>query len=104
MQSYIDIHKNEAIQNTLEWVRMEYPNITEKSFRIVWFAYIRNGWKCMLSLKENPGVFYEITKNVKTGEIYECKYVQTAYFVKPSTDKALEFSTTPISKDFLELA
>lgn len=92
MQTYIDIHKKEATRIALEWASKKYPDVTLKSFRISWFAYIPNGWKCMLAFKQNPGVFYEVTKNIKTGEIYGCQYAQTAYFVKPSKQEALVFS------------
>ncbi len=92
MQTYIDIHKKEAIRIALEWASNKYPNATLKSFRISWFAYIPNGWKCMLAFKQNPGVFFEVTKNIKTGEVYGSQYNQIAYFVKPSKTSAMQLS------------
>lgn len=103
MQTYVDIHKKEATRIALEWASKKYPDVTLKSFRISWFAYIPNGWKCMLAFKQNPGVFYEVTKNIKTGEIYGCQYAQTAYFVKPSKQEALVLSGRPFDEE-LDLA
>lgn len=88
----VDIHKNEAVRIALEWVQSVHPDATTASFRISWFAYIHNGWKCMLAFKPIPGTFYEVTKNMRTGEICGCQYNQTAYFVKPSKQEALVFS------------
>lgn len=104
MQTYVDIHKKEATRIASEWASKKYPDVTLKSFRISWFAYIPNGWKCMLAFKQNPGVFYEVTKNIKTGEIYGCQYAQTAYFVKPSNDKAIELSTMHSQEEIYEFA
>lgn len=61
------------------------------SIYVVWFAFIKNGWKCMVSSYCYKNHFFEITKNERTGEIcYNC-FKRYQFIVRPSEDKPLAF-------------
>ena len=61
--------KKDAIDIVKQWFDDANLVIDPSSIYIVWFAFIRNGYHCMMASKIYTNNFFEIVKNVKTNEM-----------------------------------
>ena len=74
---------DEAIDIVEKWFEDTYSKIDDYSIYIVWFAFTKNGYRCMLTSKTYKNNFFEITKNIVTGETICLVLRQVEYIVHP---------------------
>lgn len=79
----------EAIDETLSWYRNNKLGIDPQSIKIVWFGYTKKGYRCMTTSTMYQNNFFEIIKNMKTGEMICMVLQQTECIVHPSQDEVL---------------
>ena len=75
--------ENEAKNIVFTWYYNKDEAITIDSLFIVWFAFLKNGYKCMLSSRKKPDDFFEVTVNKRTGEQFFNCFKRVGYQVKP---------------------
>ena len=86
--------QEEAKNFVLTWFQRERVGINIDSLYVVWFAYISNGYKCMVSSHEFSDLFFEVTKH-RDGEMYcECMK-RFEHFVKPSDAEPYTLTVLP---------
>lgn len=76
--------ENEAKKIVSNWFKKQNLVIKNNALRIIWFAYIPRGFKCMITSDTYNNNFFEVTVNKVTGEIYCNCFQRFAYFVAPS--------------------
>lgn len=74
----------EAKKLVEEWFNNNKLNIDFKTIYIVWFAFTKNGYYCVITSKTYPSNFFEISKNVRNNEIICRVLKQIGYIVHPS--------------------
>ena len=83
--------QDEARRIISDYYKNEHLYYEFNDIYVVWFAYIKNGWKCMISSHRYKNHFFEITKNERSGEIcYNC-FKRYQFIVHPSEDEPLAF-------------
>jgi len=76
--------ENEAKKIVSKWFKKQNLVTKDHALRIIWFAYIPRGFKCMITSDTYNNNFFEVTVNKVTGEIYCNCFQRFAYFVTPS--------------------
>ncbi len=59
----------EAIEFIVNWYRWQNVKVNENDIFIVWFAFTKRGYRCMLSTHVNPNMFFELSANKRTKDI-----------------------------------
>ncbi len=87
-KAYMDIHQknceNEAKKFVQDWYKDRNIVIDPNSIYVVWFAFLKNGFKCMISSHMYKNNFFEITSNKTTGEICCSCFERFEYVVHPA--------------------
>lgn len=60
---------NEAMRIAEKWFKDNKLAIDYESIYIVWFAFTKTGYRCMVTSKMYQNNFFEISKNVRTNEM-----------------------------------
>lgn len=76
--------EREAKSIVENWYKKHNIGIDPESIYVVWFAYLPNGYKCMVSSKMYSNNCFEITKNKITDEVYYSVFERVEYVVHPS--------------------
>lgn len=76
--------EEEAKKIVIDWFKRRNLAVDKDSLYVVWFAYIRRGFKCMVTSHIYKSNFFEITVNKITGEMYCNCFDRFEYFVDPS--------------------
>lgn len=80
---------NEARRIAEKWFKDNKLAIDYKSIYIVWFAFTKTGYRCMVTSKMYQNNFFEITKNIYTNEMI-CRILQQVEcIVHPSQTEAI---------------
>ena len=79
--------EEEAKELVIDWFKSRRLTIDPSSLYIVWFAYIRQGFKCMVSSHIYKNNFFEVTVNKRTGEKYYNCFERFEYIVQPANFK-----------------
>lgn len=77
--------ENKAKEVVLDWFKQKNLSINPETIYVVWFAFLRNGFKCMITSHMYNNNFFEVTINKKTGEMYYSCFERFEYVVEPPT-------------------
>ena len=98
-KKYKDIRQRncekEAKQIVVDWFIKNDIYVDFKTIRIVWFAYTAQGYRCMITSYMQSTRFFEISKNVKTGEMICSCYKLYECLIHPSNSPIIEMHDTP---------
>lgn len=92
-------YSNEARELVEEWYNNNHLTIDKTSIYIIWFAFTKNGYRCMVSSHMYENNFFEISKNMKNQETVIRVLQQVECIVHPSEDVIIPMSW--MSQDYL---
>lgn len=102
----IDPHQkkceDEAREHIKNWFENQSHAIDKKHLHVVWFAYIHNGFKCMITSIDHDNLFFEITVNKITNEVCCNCFKRFEYFVQPTPSSLLSSSFNPLPLRVIE--
>ena len=78
---------NEARHIAKQWFIDNKLAIDFESIYIVWFAFTKNGYRCMVTSKLYQNNFFEIKKNIRNNEMICHVLQQVECIAHPSQDK-----------------
>lgn len=87
--------ENEAIDFVYKYFKNNKVSISKNSIRTIWLAFIPRGYRCMMNSSEYENLFFEIIRNVKTGEYNIHCFERFEYVVHPSNEDAIVISYRP---------
>ena len=84
----------EATNFIKDWYRRQCVKVNSDDIFIIWFAFTKNGYKCMVGSYTNQNLFFELSANKRTGDIWCNCYERYEYIVKNGSDFYKNFQTT----------
>lgn len=90
---------DEAKNFVEEWYKNNNLPVDTNSIYIIWFAFTKNGYRCMVSSHMYKNNFFEISKNMKNQETVIQVLQQVECIVHPSEDVVIPMSW--MSQDYL---
>lgn len=90
----------EAVNIVKQWFKNNHLAVDPKSIYIVWFAYTQRGYHCMVASKMYQNNYFEVKKNVETGELICLVLQQVECIVHPSSTDELILHERTDSFDF----
>lgn len=59
----------EAIEFVANWFEWQNFRVDQNDIFVVWFAFTKRGYRCMISTKFRPNLFFELSVNKRSGDI-----------------------------------
>lgn len=87
--------ENEAKEVVADWIKKEFLIVDYSKLYVKWFAFIPQGYKCMVGSQTYKNLYFEITKNNVTEEMTCCCYNRFEYFVNPGVEQNMDILIAP---------
>lgn len=85
--------ETEAINFVIEWHKRHHLKVNTDDIYISWFAFIKGGYRCMVTSCTNQNLFFELSVNKKTNAI-QCDCYERYAHVSTNGSNYKEFSLT----------
>ena len=76
--------EQDAKRIVLEWFELNHKQIDTDSLFLVWLGTFETGYRCMISSTTIDDLYFEINKNMKTGEMTCSCFRRFAYMARPA--------------------
>jgi hypothetical protein len=92
-QKVLNKIKHEAAEIVRSWAEQNRIQVdaTDEFIYLIWAGKTPEGYRCMVTFKNLSKLYFEISKNLKTGETIMSCLECYEYVVKPSESEPIQF-------------